>query len=115
MPGSFRSICRSTAWLALGLGLVACAASGEPAAETSRPADPPTSTPEEPVASPTAAREEPAAPPASPTATESPALVLPDLGPAPDITNEVWLNTDQPLNLAALRGRVVLVEFWTFG
>jgi hypothetical protein len=41
--------------------------------------------------------------------------VLPDLGPAPDITNEIWLNTERPMNLDALRGRVVLVEFWTFG
>ena len=48
-------------------------------------------------------------------ATAVPQITLPDLGPAPDIRNEVWLNTDQPLNLAALRGRVVLVEFWTFG
>ena len=112
MPGSFRSICRSTVWLALGLGLVACVASAEPAAESSKPPDPPTSTPEEPVVPPTIAEEEPNV---LPTATPSPALVLPDLGPAPDITNEVWLNSDQPLNLAALRGRVVLVEFWTFG
>jgi hypothetical protein len=42
-------------------------------------------------------------------------VALPDLGPAPDISNEVWLNTDRPLNLEAVRGRVVLVEFWTFG
>jgi hypothetical protein len=115
MPGSFRSICRSTVWLALGLGLVACVASAEPTAETGGPADPPPTVTEELVAPPTVAREEPTVPPALPTATESPALVVPDLGPAPDITNEVWLNTDQPLNLAALRGRVVLVEFWTFG
>ncbi len=47
--------------------------------------------------------------------TRLPAAVLPDLGPAPDITNEVWLNSDQPLNLEALHGKVVLVEFWTFG
>jgi MarR-like DNA-binding transcriptional regulator SgrR of sgrS sRNA len=40
---------------------------------------------------------------------------LPDLGPAPDITNEVWLNSDTALNLEAVRGRVVLLEFWTFG
>lgn len=43
------------------------------------------------------------------------ATQLPDLGPAPDFTNEVWLNTERPLDLAALRGRAVLVEFWTFG
>lgn len=112
MTVSLRTIYRSAAWLALGFGLVACAASGEPAAETNRPADPSTTRPDEPVDSPTAAGEEPTAPPA---ATPPSTLVLPDLGPAPDITNEVWLNTDQPLNLDALRGRVVLVEFWTFG
>jgi hypothetical protein len=50
-----------------------------------------------------------------PTPTLIPAQILPDLGPAPDIANEEWLNTDQPLNLAALRGKVVLLEFWTFG
>ena len=109
---SLCAIYRSAAWLALGFGLVACAASGEPAAGTSRPASSPTSTPDEPVDSPSAAGEEPTVPP---TVTPSPALSLPDLGLAPDITNEVWLNTDQPLNLDALRGRVVLVEFWTFG
>ena len=28
--------------------------------------------------------------------------------------NEIWLNTDQPLRLAELRGKVVLLEMWTF-
>jgi thiol-disulfide isomerase/thioredoxin len=40
---------------------------------------------------------------------------LPDLGPAPELTNNVWLNVDMPLRLADLRGKVVLVEMWTFG
>jgi hypothetical protein len=40
---------------------------------------------------------------------------LPDLGLAPDFTNEVWINTETPLTLEKLRGKVVLVEFWTFG
>jgi len=40
---------------------------------------------------------------------------LPDLGPAPELTNEVWINTDQPLRLADLGGKVVLVDMWTFG
>lgn len=40
---------------------------------------------------------------------------LPDLGPAPELTTDTWLNTDRPLRLADLRGRVVLVEMWTFG
>lgn len=38
----------------------------------------------------------------------------PDLGPAPELTNEIWLNTDAPLRLAQLRGKVVLLEMWTF-
>jgi hypothetical protein len=33
---------------------------------------------------------------------------------APEITGEPWINSP-PLSLADLRGRVVLVEFWTFG
>ena len=34
--------------------------------------------------------------------------------PAPELTNESWLNTDRPLRLAELRGRVVLLNFWVF-
>lgn len=34
--------------------------------------------------------------------------------PAPDIASGTWLNS-VPLHLANLRGKVVLVEFWTFG
>ena len=40
---------------------------------------------------------------------------LPDLGAAPELTNEVWLNTEGPLRIADLHGRVVLLEMWTFG
>jgi thiol-disulfide isomerase/thioredoxin len=40
---------------------------------------------------------------------------LPDLGPAPELTNDVWLNVDSPLRLADLRGKVVILEMWTFG
>jgi hypothetical protein len=43
------------------------------------------------------------------------ALHLEDRGPAPELTNQVWLNTDHPLRLAELRGKVVLLEMWTFG
>ena len=76
-----------------------------------------------------------AVPPTAPTAPDSPeppptedAMIkaatavpqpqraaLPDLGPAPEIRNEVWVNADAPVTLAASRGKVVLVEFWTFG
>jgi hypothetical protein len=38
-----------------------------------------------------------------------------DLGPAPDLSGDVWLNTDAPLRLASLRGKVVLIDMWTFG
>jgi thiol-disulfide isomerase/thioredoxin len=40
---------------------------------------------------------------------------LPDLGPAPELSNDVWLNVDAPLRLADLRGKVVALEMWTFG
>jgi peroxiredoxin len=33
--------------------------------------------------------------------------------PAPDLRAETWINSP-PLTLAGLRGKVVLVEFWTF-
>ena len=33
---------------------------------------------------------------------------------APEITGEPWINS-QPLTMAGLRGRVVLIEFWTYG
>jgi thiol-disulfide isomerase/thioredoxin len=39
---------------------------------------------------------------------------LPDLGPAPELKGDVWLNTVGPLRPADLRGKVVLVDMWTF-
>lgn len=39
---------------------------------------------------------------------------LPALGAAPELQNETWFNSD-PLQLSALRGKVVMVEFWTYG
>ena len=54
-----------------------------------------------------------------PEPTQAPALAkasaLPVIGPAPAWENEVWINSDGPLPLEALRGKVVLLEFWTFG
>ncbi len=33
---------------------------------------------------------------------------------APDIAGQPWINPD-PLTMQGLRGRVILVEFWTYG
>src|SRR5512146_2733683 len=54
--------------------------------------------------------------PQPPTAagTLSPTNALPDYGPAPELNNTTWLNTEAPLRLADLRGNVVLLEMWTF-
>jgi cytochrome c biogenesis protein CcdA/thiol-disulfide isomerase/thioredoxin len=39
---------------------------------------------------------------------------LPDYGPAPDFTDtQRWFNS-RPLHLAQLRGKVVLIDFWTY-
>jgi hypothetical protein len=40
---------------------------------------------------------------------------LPDLGAAPELSGDSWLNSPAPLRLAGLRGKVVLVDMWTFG
>jgi PBP1b-binding outer membrane lipoprotein LpoB len=54
-----------------------------------------------------------------PPTEEEPAMPkvasLPDLGPAPELTNDTWLNVDSPLRLADLHGKVVLIDMWTFG
>ena len=49
------------------------------------------------------------------TTTRSNKSNLENFGPAPEITNDVWLNVDRPLRLAELGGKVVLLEMWTFG
>jgi hypothetical protein len=39
----------------------------------------------------------------------------PDLGAAPELLGDTWLNTPSAVRLADLRGKVVLVDMWTFG
>ena len=51
------------------------------------------------------------------TASEARESGLPMLGKAPEfVDNQRWFNTpgDRPLTLQGLRGRVVLVDFWTY-
>lgn len=52
-----------------------------------------------------------------PAKSEGPGSGLPVLGKAPEfVDNQQWFNTpgDRPLTLRSLRGRVVLVDFWTY-
>ena len=124
-----QSAIKVTLWLAIGFGLAACAAAASPASLSPRSDDstgaPIIESPKPAMATTIPNIEGPETATASiipniqtpipPTVTSVPAASLPDLGPAPDFTNELWLNSDRPLNLASLQGKVVLVEFWTFG
>jgi len=76
-------------WILLFLGLAACGTTATPAPESDNPV--------------------PASVPVLPSVS------LRDLGAAPELTNEVWLNVDAPLRLADLRGKVVAIDMWTFG
>lgn len=49
------------------------------------------------------------------TVENPPSIDLPDLGIAPELTNTIWINTTNPLRLADLKGKVVIIEMWTFG
>jgi hypothetical protein len=82
---------RGLLWLAIVFALAACA--------PNTTSEPTSNTPENPTPMP------------SVTTT----VDLPDLGPAPELTNEIWLNTENPLRIADLKGKVILIDFWTFG
>jgi len=42
-------------------------------------------------------------------------LHIANLGQAPELTNTTWINTEQSLRLADLRGQIVLPDMWAFG
>ncbi|OGK08517.1 hypothetical protein A2767_05465 [Candidatus Roizmanbacteria bacterium RIFCSPHIGHO2_01_FULL_35_10] len=45
----------------------------------------------------------------------TPSSSLPNLGPAPEFTGIYkWLNVDKPLTIKGLKGKVVLIDFWTY-
>lgn len=44
-----------------------------------------------------------------------PDIKLVNYGQAPEIRNDIWLNSNKPLRLNDLKGKVVLLEMWTFG
>ncbi|MEP6473705.1 MAG: redoxin family protein [Gemmatimonadota bacterium] len=46
--------------------------------------------------------------------TPRPSGITTAMRPAPAWKNQSWLNTDQPLTLQALKGKVVLLNFWVF-
>ena len=66
------------------------------------------------ITDPTAPPEPTAAPPTA-IPTPQPLIALEDRGPAPELTGLThWLNSD-PTTIKELRGKVVIVNFWTFG
>lgn len=56
-------------------------------------------------------------PPAIPTLTElqQEAAAMPVIRTAPELHDGIWLNTGVPYKLSNLRGKVVLIDMWTFG
>jgi thiol-disulfide isomerase/thioredoxin len=40
---------------------------------------------------------------------------LPDLGMAPELETSVWLNSAMPVRIRDLKGKVILLEMWTYG
>ncbi len=98
-------------WGLLAFVLAGCsAAAGESAPQAQ---DLPSQTEPQPeISDSTAPADEPTS---APSQTPLGLVELDNFGPAPELVNEVWLNTDGPLRLADLRGKVVLLDMWTFG
>lgn len=103
----------------IAVSVVACSASVPPPDESVEEVVEPTAADLVAAVEPTegsSAAESPTAQPTEETVSEAPESEgLPIIRPAPELENEVWLNTDEPLRLADLRGQVVLIDMWTFG
>ena len=87
-----------------------CANASPPPAPAAQ-APPPTTARVEAVSTPVAAPTQ-----AVPNPTPAPTPTRRPAGPlAPVIASDTWLNTNGPVAWDSLRGKVVMVEFWTFG
>ncbi len=95
---------RSILFVASALVFAACTSAGEPAVTTTTPAS-------------SSANETVAGESTAPPATDQPAArSYAGVDPAPEFPDGLdWLNTDQPLSIAGLRGKVVVLDFWTYG
>lgn len=103
---------RSIRWIIL---MSLLAAGCAPAASRLPTSQPPRSASPIIPAAPTAAIAAAPTATALPTRTSTPEVTPVPAGPlAPVINNTVWINTE-PLTPDQLNGRVVLIDFWTFG
>jgi cytochrome c biogenesis protein CcdA/thiol-disulfide isomerase/thioredoxin len=71
--------------------------------------------PPEPTATTLSVAPEPTTTSVPPTETPKPAVALKNLGPAPELAGITgWINSE-PLSIEGLKGKVVIIDFWTFG
>jgi thiol-disulfide isomerase/thioredoxin len=54
-------------------------------------------------------------PASAPAQTSAPAQATPAGPAAPDIESDTWINVPAPIKWETMRGKVVMVAFWTFG
>ena len=97
--------------VALALAAVACSGSDDPAPAGPLTGPPPAEPGDNGAGDPVPNEDRTVSPGDSP-----PSQSFAGVDPAPEFPPGLdWLNTDQPLTLEALRGKVVLLDFWTYG